>query len=554
VDGPFATTVSATGPTGRDDEIESARIASRPEGERVPTDRLAVVTSAFDRAIAAGRLQEAADLISRMRRVGDDPLTVGTRRRMEGQLALANGDVPAAVTALAEGVEAARTAGRMDLLAGGWLADLGTARQRAGDLEGARAALEEGAGLSDRIRGADWATVRALRSLAGVLGALGEHGKAADTLGQAVTAAAGARPFDPAVAASVRAEWAQALAGAGRGADAQRVTEGGAPPSHGPSNPQVQDLTPEQRAAELEAAMAELDQLVGLTEVKAEVRKLTDLIAVQERRRAEGKKVPEVGLHLVFIGPPGTGKTTVARLMGRIYMGLGVLHSGHLVETDRAGLVAGYVGQTAMKVDAKVTEALDGVLFIDEAYTLQGGGEQDFGQEAIAALLKRMEDNRGRLAVVLAGYDVPMGKLLDSNPGLRSRFSQILQFPSYTAQELAAIFRLMMGKYDYGLSEAAERRLEEVTGQMVENAGPTFGNAREVRNLFEDAIRSHAGRAADDSGVELSTLEPEDLIWPPPASPEAAAMARRAAAATGGTADSPSGAGAATDPGGSASR
>lgn len=494
----------------------------------MPTDRLAVVTSAFDRAIAAGRLQEAADLIARISSIGRDPMTVGTKRRMEGQLALARDDVPTAVTALAEGVEAARTAGRMDLLAGGWLADLGAARQRAGDLAGARTVLEEAAGLSDRIRGADWATVRALRLLASVLTAKGEHGKAADTLGQAVTSAAGARPVDPDVIASVRQEWASALTAAGRDGDAKQVTAGGAPPSAGPENPQVQELTPEQREAELEAAMAELDQLVGLKDVKGEVRKLTDLIRVQERRRAEGKKVPEVGLHLVFIGPPGTGKTTVARFMGRIYQGLGVLKSGHLVETDRAGLVAGYVGQTAMKVDAKVKEALDGVLFIDEAYTLDGGGEQDFGQEAIAALLKRMEDERGRLAVILAGYDQPMAKLLDSNPGLRSRFSQILQFPSYTAPELADIFRLMMGKYDYRLSEAAEGKLTEVTERMVANAGPTFGNAREVRNLFEDAIRSHAGRAADNPSVDLSTLEPQDLIWPPPASPEAAAMARQA--------------------------
>ncbi len=511
----------------------------------MPTDRLAVITAAFDRAIAAGRLHEAADLIARTGRMGVDPMTAGTRRRMEGQLALARDDVPAALGALRDAVDAARTAGRMDLLAGGWLADLGSALARSGDAAGAVPVLEEAAGLADRIRGADWATVRALRLLASALSAQGEHVRAADVYGQAVTTAAGARPVDPDVVASVRSEWAAALTSAGRDGDAQQVTQGGAPPIEGAANPQVQELTPEQRAAELEAAMAELDALVGLGEVKAEVRKLTDLISVQERRRAEGKKVPEVGLHLVFIGPPGTGKTTVARLMGRIYKGLGVLQGGHLVETDRAGLVAGYVGQTAIKVDGKVKEALDGVLFIDEAYTLQGGGEQDFGQEAIAALLKRMEDERGRLAVILAGYDQPMARLLDSNPGLRSRFSQILQFASYTAQELADIFKLMMGRYDYHLSPAADAHLTEVTERMVANAGPTFGNAREVRNLFEDAIRSHAGRAADDQDVDLSTLEPEDLIWPPPASPEAAAMARRAAAdaAASGTAAGSAGAG-----------
>lgn len=497
----------------------------------MPTDRLAVVTSAFDRAIATGQLAEAGDLIARLGRVRDNPVDDATVTRMEGQLALANDDPTTAATKLAQAVELVRTAGRMDLLAGGWLADLGVARQRAGDPAGAKGALEEAAALADRIRGADWATVRALRALATVLSGQGDHAGAADALGRAVTAAVGARPINADVTATVRSEWSQALAAAGRGEDAKQVASGGAPASGAPV-PAVEELTPEQRKAEFDAAMAELHGLVGLKDAKAEIERLADLIAVQERRKADGKKVPEIGLHLVFIGPPGTGKTTVARLIGRLYKGLGVLRSGHLIETDRAGLVAGYVGQTALKVDAAVQQALDGVLFVDEAYTLQGGGEQDFGQEAISALLKRMEDHRGRLAVVLAGYDQPMAKLLDSNPGLRSRFPTILQFPSYTASELAEIFKLMMRKYDYHLSPEAEKRLLQVTADMTTDASPTFGNAREVRNLFEDAIRAHAGRAADDAGVDLSTLEPNDLMWPPPGSPEAAARARAAAAAT----------------------
>ncbi len=496
-------------------------------------DRVAVVAGVFDRAVAAGRLQEAQDLVRRLETADSDPLVAVTADHMRGQLALATGDPAEAARRFDSAVGGARGVGRMDLLADGWLTDLGLARQRSGDLPGARTALDEAAGLADRIRGADWSTVRALRLLGSVAMQQGDHARAADVLAQAVTACAGARPVDPAVTASVRAEWATALAAAGRPDDAQRVAVGDAPPLEGAASPQVQELTPQQRAAELESAMAELDELVGLQDVKHEIRTLTDLITVQERRRAEGKKVPEVGLHLVFVGPPGTGKTTVARLMGRIYQGLGVLRSGHLVETDRAGIVAGYVGQTAMKVDEKVNQALDGVLFIDEAYTLAGAaGTQDFGQEAIAALLKRMEDNRDRLAVVLAGYDEPMARLLDSNPGLRSRFSQILQFASYTADELAAIFRSMIVKYDYTLSAAGEVRLGEVTALMVENSGPTFGNAREVRNLFEDAIRLHAGRAADDPAADLSTLEPSDLVWPSPASPEAAALARRDAAAS----------------------
>ncbi len=502
-------------------------------------NRISVVQDAFDRAVSAGRLQEASDLIQRLAMRETEPLVPITAQRMRGQLALAKDEAPEAVAALERAVAGARDLGRTDLLASGWLTDLGLARFRAGDLPGARSVLDEAAGLSDRIRGADWATVRALRLLARVATDQGDAAHAADVLAQAVTAAAGARPVDPDVTASIRREWATALTSAGRPGDAKEVAAGGAPPLEGAQNPQVMELTPEQRRAEFDSAMAELDELVGLTDVKEEIRKLSDLITVQERRKADGKKVPEVGLHLVFIGPPGTGKTTVARLMGRIFQGLGVLASGHLIETDRAGIVAGFVGQTAMKVDEKVNEALDGVLFIDEAYTLKGAGENDFGQEAIAALLKRMEDNRDRLAVILAGYDVPMAGLLDSNPGLRSRFSQILQFPSYTAQELAAIFRSMIAKYDYALSAAGASRLDEVTATMVASAGPTFGNAREVRNLFEDAIRLHAGRAADDPAADLSTLEPGDLVWPSPASPEAAAIARRQAAESGAPSSDP---------------
>ena len=232
---------------------------------------------------------------------------------------------------------------------------------------------------------------------------------------------------------------------------------------------------------------------------------------MQARRKAEGLRIPEVSLHLVFTGPPGTGKTTVARLIGRIYRGLGLLKSGHLVEVDRAGLVAGYVGQTAQKVDEVVTKALDGVLFVDEAYALAQGGESDFGQEALSALLKRMEDYRDRLAVILAGYDEPMQKLLSSNPGLRSRFPTILEFGTYSADELAEIFRRTVAKYDYALTPEADAAMVEIVAAMRAHAGPDFGNARAMRNLFEDAIASHATRVVNDDDADLSLLDAEDV-------------------------------------------
>ena len=222
-----------------------------------------------------------------------------------------------------------------------------------------------------------------------------------------------------------------------------------------------------------------------------------------------------MSLHLVFSGPPGTGKTTVARLLGRIYAGIGVLRAGQLVEVDRAGLVAPYVGQTAPKVDAVVQRALDGVLFVDEAYALVRGGESDFGQEAVAALLKRMEDDRERLVVILAGYEQEIRALLDSNPGLRSRFSTHIHFRAYTAAELAAIFRGMAAESDYRLTPEAGTRLEHITHDMVAIQDPTFGNAREMRNLFEDAVALNASRVVDAEAPDLSLLDAVDLVWPP---------------------------------------
>lgn len=469
----------------------------------MPRERLDVVCDAVERALAERRLGDARTAVERLAAVAGTPVERAGANRLRGRLAAAQGDQVAAAAHLAAAVTAAREAGRMDLLASGWLADLGSARIRAGSPADAVPVLREAAETGVRLRGeGDWATVRAHRLLAEALTATGDAAGAADALDVAARGAADARPADPDVVAAIARQRADALRAAGRHEEARGAEPGAAAPA---------PPTAEERRADLEAARGELAGLVGLAAVKTQIETLTDLLAVQARRRDEGKRVPETSLHLVFTGPPGTGKTTVARLIGRIYRGLGLLSSGHLVEVDRAGLVAGFIGQTAVRVDEAVTKALDGVLFVDEAYALAQGGPSDFGQEALAALLKRMEDHRDRLAVVIAGYEGPMDLLLASNPGLRSRFPTHLHFPSYSAEELAEIFRRTASGYDYRLTDAAGAALTEVCNAMRATAGPDFGNARAVRNLFEDAIAAHAVRVVDVAGADLSLLDAVDI-------------------------------------------
>ena len=271
----------------------------------------------------------------------------------------------------------------------------------------------------------------------------------------------------------------------------------------------------------LAKALADLDKLTGLHGVKQQVHKLVAQLRVREARKAAGLPAPDTSHHMAFMGPPGTGKTTVARLLGRIFRALGILASDKLVETDRSGLVAQYVGQTAPRVNAKVDEALDGVLFIDEAYALAPTSGNDFGHEAVATLLKRMEDDRHRLVVVLAGYAEEMQKLLDTNPGLRSRVPTTIDFRGYAAHELFAIYKGMLAHQGFDATPAAMTRAEELCGLLRAGADErSFGNAREVRNVVEDTLGAMAVRLAArmDRGEHLSTdalrrVELEDVTW-----------------------------------------
>ena len=271
--------------------------------------------------------------------------------------------------------------------------------------------------------------------------------------------------------------------------------------------PDEQDKTNDKEVEyEPPATMTDLQQLIGLAQVKKEVMAMKNFIEVNRRREQEGMKTPPVSYHCVFTGNPGTGKTTVARIVAGIYKELGILTKGHLVETDRSGLVAEYVGQTAVKTNKVIDTALDGVLFIDEAYSLVGAGNEDFGKEAIATLVKRMEDNRDRLVVILAGYEDEMQQFIDSNPGLRSRFNRYIHFEDYSAEELKQIFLGMLLKYDFVLQAEGEQVLTQHLKQCVDHKGKDFGNARYVRNLFERTIKAQAVRLAAQPEADKSQL------------------------------------------------
>jgi hypothetical protein len=311
-----------------------------------------------------------------------------------------------------------------------------------------------------------------------------------------------------------------------RAVEAARVDAGGPGPTPAPVAPTSAGAGPTGDAGAglppprpLDELLAELDALIGLREVKHEVHLVANLLRVQQIRRERDLPVLETSRHLIFTGNPGTGKTTVARLLAQIYRTLGVVERGHLVETDRSGLVAGFVGQTAGRVVAAFDRADEGVLLIDEAYSLTRGGENDFGREAIDMIVKLVEDRRDRLVVILAGYPDEMAALVDANPGMRSRFPRMIHFPDYSDEELLAIFEDIGSEGRYRLDDGARRAVLDWFAAQPRDAG--FGNGRLARNLFEAAVANQATRlVAQDqpSDEELTTLTAADIPVPVSAS------------------------------------
>jgi SpoVK/Ycf46/Vps4 family AAA+-type ATPase len=289
---------------------------------------------------------------------------------------------------------------------------------------------------------------------------------------------------------------------------ASGVLQVGVPPTSTPL-PQLRVPEPKPQSRPADRSIAELDAMVGLASVKGEINRLSARMQVERRRREQGLPVTPMSLHMVFTGPPGVGKTVVAGTLGSIYAAVGMLRRGHVVQTDRESLVAGYIGQTAIKTLERCKEALNGILFIDEAYSLVTGGTGDFGQEAISTILKFMEDNRDRIVVIVAGYPDKMRQFLESNPGLASRFARRIDFPPYELDELTEIFARMAAQEKLYLPEGFEARIRPWAASA--RGRDDWGNARSMRTLLERVREAQAERLAINVDDDLSQVVIDDI-------------------------------------------
>jgi len=417
----------------------------------------------------------------------------GRADEAQGALRLADQACAALPEEAAERTELAVTRGEVAQ----WAADHGAAAAAFAEV----AVRDRGAHRVDAL-----ATVRRMRAALAVH-AVGQRVEAIALADQAVTLASRLGDDLQAEARAVRT----------------RVEQASTPPPPRTPQPRRTSVSPPQTgdsgqstemAAGVDDLLDELDELVGLADVKTAVRELVALAQVAQARQAAGLAVGERTRNLAMVGAPGTGKTTVARLLGRIYGALGVVGQGQLIEVTRADLVAGFVGQTATRTNEACDRALGGVLFVDEAYSLVSGGSEDFGHEALAELVKRMEDDRGRLVVVLAGYPKEMEALIAANSGLRSRLQQTLVFADYGPADLEAIFDVITEREGWRLTDGARERAHATLAQMHAARGPDWANARTVRTFFETCLARHALRVTGDGVVhqdELDLVEEADV-------------------------------------------